>query len=318
MDPNHSRPHPRPVDTQPDGDDGQLPMVGPVASQGQLPPAHEAPVSERDRLPMPHSLAVPTPSPGMPVSPMAQESTSTEYFPQLPTTTNLTTTRSRSSLQSSMRRPSSSAASAFAETGTPSIPRQPSIRIRRRGGSASSNRSAFEQALATGNFAGLEGGNAGSNVDVQGRARSISQPERSYAPPQLPQAARHSRRQPQVAMPRLTEEGNRPTMEELGVPAEAQPQPLSPTWSMPEQTCSNTEDPITGERRAGPLRRMSNFLWPKRTVTSDSLPQQAGLAGAPSRNNAITDDEYDAAIVDYLDTIGEFSLCPLWQDSFSY
>lgn len=285
----------------PEEDEFGLPPIGPVASQGQLPPPHHAPVTEGDRIAIPHHLAPQPPSPSQhsAVSPMAHESASTEYFPALPVpSNNLSAAQSRSSMRDRRgSRGSASSGSAFREPATPSaIPRQPSIRIRRRGGSGGSNRSSLLEQPSIGSL----GSNVGSSTG--GRARSSSQPERPNAQQHLQNIARHSRT-PHVAMPRLTEEGNRPTMEELGMAN--QPPPPDSTWSLPQQTHSNEEIPDNAQvpQRDGPLRRMSRMFWTRRpSVSSSGQPQ-------PDANDLqrtdMSHDEYDAAVVDYLDTIGK-------------
>lgn len=175
----------------------------------------------------------------------------------------------------------------------PEQTRRPSIRIRR--SSISSNRGPVTGAA--------EGpvSSHGGNDDARyqgGRPRSISQPSAAHLPADYVSSARNSRRLPQVALPRLTEEGSRPTMGELGITGS----PISPAVSLPERTLSN--DGAGGEG-AGPARgkpkrlgRVSRMLWPgfgKRD------PAQTGAATAESRQ----DDEYDEELVDWLDIIGK-------------
>ncbi|CAF3522418.1 unnamed protein product, partial [Fusarium graminearum] len=149
--------------------------------------------------------------------------------------------------------------------------RQPSIRIRR-----SSNGSVYS------NFS-FDG------ASDDGRPRSISQPERARVQ-DGPALARHSRRVPQAAMPRLTEEGNRPSMAELGMSDDDRA--MSPTASLPEDAM---------RPRQGRLRRASRFFWPghRRQPDNDSI-------AVPMRNRDIDDardDEYDQELVDWLDVI---------------
>lgn len=279
-----------------DNDADQLPTIGPIASQGQLPPPHNAPVTGTDRS----HLVPPTPQTpfhtplthrgaqshahGPAVSPVAAESASTEYFPSL----------GQAASRSSMR----SGTSAFSDLDSPALPRQPAIRIRRRGGSTGSQRSAVDQAAVQAALESVEG------VDATGRPRSISQPERTYAGAQNVNAARHSRRTPQYPMPRLTEEGNRPTMQELGVEQQDQ------AMSAPQRVRSLEEGP-SEQQRTG-LRRVSNFFRPRRTTVSSASEPPVPGAYPPTPQRTVADDEYDAAIVDYLDTIGELLL-----DSFA-
>lgn len=153
--------------------------------------------------------------------------------------------------------------------------RQPSIRIRR-----SSNGSVYS------NFS-FDG------ASDDGRPRSISQPERARVQ-DGPALARHSRRVPQAAMPRLTEEGNRPSMAELGMSDDDRA--MSPTASLPEDAM---------RPRQGRLRRASRFFWPghRRQPDNDSI-------AVPMRNRDIDnarDDEYDQELVDWLDVIGKLT-----------
>lgn len=269
----------------------QLPTIGPIASQGQLPPQHRAPVTGTD-----HTHLVP-PTPQTPfhtpmashqrggthgvVSPAAAESASTEYFP------SLGQAPSRSSLRSGH--------SAFSELDSPALPRQPAIRIRRRGGSTGSQRSATDQAAVQSALDQVEG------LDASGRPRSISQPERTYAGTGSANAARHSRKVPQQPMPRLTEEGNRPTMQDLGL-AGGQ----DPSLPAPERTRSLEAAPVAPEQPGG-LRRVGNFFWPRRTTVSSGSDGLPPVPASPAPQRTAADDEYDAAIVDYLDTIGKFA-----------
>lgn len=264
----------------------QLPSIGPVASQGQLPPPHHAPVTGSD-----HSRLVP-PTPQTPlnqrglhgaaVSPAAiAESASTEYFP------TLGQAPSRSSLRSTT--------SAFSDLDSPALPRQPSIRIRRRGGSGGSQRAAAEQTAAQAAIAQLGG------VDSTGRPRSISQPERTYGGSQSSNVARHSRKVPQQPMPRLTEEGNRPTMQDLGL--NDQQGPILPMTERPRSL-----EGVGNNQQRGSLRRVSNFFRPRRTTMSSDTDQPPPSIPASQQHRTAADDEYDAAIVDYLDTIGKIIL----------
>lgn len=279
----------------------ELPTIGPVASQGQLPPPHNRPITGNDHAhlgppasqtpyhtPMTHrgGHQQQLPPHGAPaVSPMpGADNASTEYFPTL----------GQASSRSSMR----SAASGFSERDSPALPRQPSIRLRRRGGSGSSQRSAAEQAAAQAAAAQFNG------TDAQGRPRSISQPERSYAGGSRgTNVARHSKAVPQQHLPRLTEEGNRPTMQDLGISTEDQDQ-VAPLPNPVARSRSLEDAPGEVQQRSG-LRRVSNFFRPRRTTMSSDVEQASGTDSgsiAPPQRTA-EDDEYDAAIVDYLDTI---------------
>ncbi|KAJ6440611.1 integral membrane protein [Purpureocillium lavendulum] len=133
-----------------------------------------------------------------------------------------------------------------------------------------------------------------------GRPRSISQPTSGggVRPGDASSsfAARNSRRlPPQTSLPRLTEEGSRPTMAELGIP----PSPLSPTVSLPERTHSlegEVQEPV--EVRGNRMRRMSRLFWP-------GFARREQQVGEVPNRPATTqpEDEYHDQLVDYLDTI---------------
>ena len=113
-----------------------------------------------------------------------------------------------------------------------------------------------------------------------------------------------------MALPRLTEEGNRPTMRELDLadqPGTGQntTQPLSPTISLPEGGRAEAAAG-DGHGRWNWSLRGSHASWrPRRTMMPDGGVGQQ-YDGAPihqPRTQAYA--EYDAIIVDYLDTIGK-------------
>lgn len=285
------------------GQEEELPPIGPVASTGQIgpPPDHE------DNIPLRNAINAitnpPSPPQSLPVvTPAAvSESGSTEYFPRLPETQPAPSLRSRASAQNAARSRASSGRSGgrSSEEFMPGLPRQPSIRIRRRtplnDATRPTRNSPFVQALVENRA------HVATPDDFSGRPRSISQPERTHTLPDNANLARHSRRTPQVAMPRLTEEGTRPTMDELGV---NQP-PISPVRSLPENSLSLQQtDPGVRTERMGPIRRVSRYFWPRRQP--QALPQNE-LNSSPSTR---ADEEYDAALVDYLDTIGTDLLRP--------
>ncbi|POR31359.1 Uncharacterized protein TPAR_08409 [Tolypocladium paradoxum] len=161
----------------------------------------------------------------------------------------------------------------------PEQTRRPSIRIRR--SSIGSNRGP-----ATGVPERPVSGHGGSD-DVRhrsGRPRSISQPGAVHLPADYISSA-HSRRLPQVALPRLTEEGSRPTMGELGITGS----PISPALSLPERTLGNDgADEEAGPARGNPNRlgRVGRMFWPGFAKRD---PAQTGATTAESRQN----DEYD-------------------------
>ncbi|KAH7003012.1 hypothetical protein EDB82DRAFT_2775 [Fusarium venenatum] len=205
-------------------------------------------------------------------APSAQSQTSLSSFPRYPSQTSLsafpsyTDTNTATNLNTAYNQQ-------YPRRNRPPVDqaRQPSIRIRR-----SSNGSVYSNYSFDG-------------FSDDGRQRSVSQPERARV--QDGNAlARHSRRVPQAAMPRLTEEGNRPSMAELGMSDDDRA--MSPTASLPEDAM---------RPRHGRLRRASRFFWPghRRQPDADSI-------AVPMRNRDIDDardDEYDQDLVDWLDVI---------------
>ena len=169
--------------------------------------------------------------------------------------------------------------------------RSPSIRIRRSTVGLNGGLSAAEGPVAS----------YGANDDAwhqSGRPRSVSQPSSAHLPAEHLSSARNSRRPPQGALPRLTEEGARPTMGELGITGS----PMSPTVSVPEPALSNDgalgEEDVPVQRKPSRLARVSKRFWPgSRKRDADDM----GVTSVPSR----PDDEYDAELVDWLDIIGE-------------
>ncbi|KAM5352877.1 hypothetical protein ACJ41O_005599 [Fusarium nematophilum] len=124
-----------------------------------------------------------------------------------------------------------------------------------------------------------------------GRPRSISQPERARIS-EAPTLARHSRRVPQVAMPRLTEEGARPSLAELGL--EGPTTPISPIVSLPDQADHPREADVE-QSRLQRARRLSRMFWPGHRRQADGRqmvePQTA------------EEEEYARELVDWLDVI---------------
>ncbi|KAH7149034.1 hypothetical protein B0J13DRAFT_550526 [Dactylonectria estremocensis] len=217
-----------------------------------------------------------------PPTPAAVPDTAVEYFPTL---TEAPSTRSYVS------RPSSRRSSNASVTGGYRPPlnegRLSSIRIRR--SSNASLRSASNDQLApNAGFVTLDGAQ-------RGRPRSISQPERAHVPDNIG-LARHSRRVPQIAMPRLTEEGGRPSAADLGLDTTS---PISPSRSLPEHGMSPIEDPYQNAAPGGNTlqrRRLSRFFWPGHRRQADG-----GEASAPQ--NQDPGDEYGQELVDWLDMI---------------
>ncbi|KAI9155562.1 hypothetical protein HJFPF1_08147 [Paramyrothecium foliicola] len=242
-----------------------------------------------------------TPSPSatsrMPVTPDAVPETASDYF------------NPATFAQSSSRGQSHPLTATASTTSTPQRPerdRQPSIRIRR--SAASSLRS---RAGSTGEpfpaFDGDYSSNHHQDVFQAGRPRAVSQPERTSIAVPEPTLARHSRRAPQIAMPRLTEEGSRPTMAELGLPGS----PMSPSRSLPgsiNYPPTETHDYAEARKKMQKRSMVSRMLWPtqfRRNQSQAQFDHDAAAAGpAPLVNpNGRSQDEYDEELVDWLDII---------------
>lgn len=254
----------------------------------QLPPRYAAPGSNRrlGSISSRRSYNLATPD--------AVEESETEYFPPLGTTSSAV------SRTSSIRGRAPSTAGS--ESGRPVYERtrQPSIRIRR----SSSGASAVSQAH-------LDYASESSDNETRrygGRPRSISQP---MPPAQVydANAARHSRRVPQLALPRLTEEGSRPTMAELGMNS-----PISPARSLPEDPLEDDDGrrmSVGSEpsRRLSRKRKLSRLFWPGGSINRGSQAQappadaQANFDAA--RAQQPQSDEYGEDLVDWLDIIGK-------------
>lgn len=104
-------------------------------------------------------------------------------------------------------------------------------------------------------------------------------------------------------MPRLTEEGNRPTLDELNIsPSELDPRsPLSPSISMPERGQLG-DGPQDGE----PLQQQNSRPQRLRSATRRLWP---GFGRRPAPQHPMdaqqqAEEEYDERLVDWLDTIG--------------
>ncbi|CAM1500411.1 Fc.00g095730.m01.CDS01 [Cosmosporella sp. VM-42] len=209
-----------------------------------------------------------------PATPGAASETADNYFEPL---SELPSAQSRISVPSTFRRPSSS--------GRPALEgrNRSSIRLRR------SSNASLSSTTGQIPFPALEPGYFDNHDGFQdGRPRSISQPERARVNDGGGISARHSRRVPQVAMPRLTEEGARPTLGELGVEPTS---PLSPTLSLPE----NTTAPQPGKPKMQRARNISRMFWPGHRRQPD---QQTVPPAIPN-----PEDEYTQDLVDWLDII---------------
>ena len=242
-----------------------------------------------------------------PPTPAESDAPGSEYFGPLSSVASrpsLRSLRSRFSLASLGNRPASAAASLDAP-GAPDPSRQPSIRIRRLSSTASVASHASSAYETAPDMQIPDARNAGTS-HTGGRPRSLSQPGPAPPPAAYGDAgaaarARNTRRaMPQIALPRLTEEGSRPTMAELGMGSTS---PLSPSMSMPtapafERSHSDAEAGYDEETNKRPRRRtiVGRILRPGfRRSSVQPLATQAGPA--PS-------DEYNQELVDWLDIIG--------------
>lgn len=246
--------------------------------------------SERNRAFMPSTLSPVMPGPATPAE---SDAPADEYFGPLASSVSR---RSRLST-ASHGRPGSVSAS---DTHHSERPRRPSIRIRR--SSAGLTGPPTPHALdgapqqqhdtISSRHDGLFHGN---------RPRSASQP--GPAPPAAADAGagrpRNSWRVPQLALPRLTEEGARPTMAELGM--EGTP-PLSASASMPTANPlerSRTEGEADVEYADGKKHRQS-------IVGRLFRPsfRRASVGPPPEAVDPRVEDEYNEELVDWLDIIG--------------
>ncbi|KAF7557299.1 hypothetical protein G7Z17_g757 [Cylindrodendrum hubeiense] len=224
----------------------------------------------------------PSRSPANPATPAALDDGAGDYFPALVEAPSARSVRSR------LSQPSSRRSSIVATPGTrPALDqgRISSIRIRRSSNASIRTPGNGQPTPSEGLF--------DSRDAPGGRPRSISQPERAHVPDNAG-LARHSRRVPQIAMPRLTEEGGRPTLAELGVDTTS---PISPTMSLPEHTTSPIPELAPDRNRLQRKRKLSNMFWPgktgRQTESRDSRQSQATQE----------EDEYGQELVDWLDMI---------------
>lgn len=266
------------------------PGPGPGPSRAQSQRSLRAPSSRASILSLPG-----------PATPAESDGPADEYFEPL---SSAASRRSRLST-ASYGRPGSVAAS---ETNAAERSRRPSIRIRRSSvGSTTQPASSTQDVTTTTQTRDSRSDGARGN-----RPRSISQP--GPAPPMVGDAgagagrARNSRRvQPQIALPRLTEEGSRPTMAELGLEGTS---PLSPSMSMPPapvlvRSHSDGEAGVDEDENKKQTRRRSLV---GRLFRPNSR-RASVLAPAPEDRVVISrdEDEYNEELVDWLDIIGMFS-----------
>ncbi|KAM3499300.1 hypothetical protein MY10362_007432 [Beauveria mimosiformis] len=221
-------------------------------------------------------------SPG-PATPNAAADSSDDYFDPA---TNLRQQPSRQSGPSASQFPGTLGPAG--DSRLASRNRRPSIRIRRGSNPSSDNAAAAASSSSSDALATVSSARTG-------RPRSASQPSLDAAA-RTGDGARNSRRTPQVALPRLTEEGSRPTMQELGLTGS----PLSPTASLPGSIARNRPESLRddpGPSQQPPRRRFSRF-WPGGNGASQR-PSQDTM----SRGSTLQDEEYEEHLVDILDTI---------------
>ena len=228
------------------------------------------------------------------------------YFEQFP---QMQSSRSRASTRSQNRPPNlrsnsgmglnREVSNASSSGDRPRSSRQPSIQIRRIS-NASMRRTTSREGSNIQPFPAFE--SASDRIGESshgGRPRSISQPERHAAG----YDGMHSRRTPQIALPRLTEEGVRPSLDELGLSG-----PMSPARSLPEDTQSGPDEEITnsGPWTSRMLKKGGRVLWPVGRKKAATIEGRDSTDLPPLRQ-----DVYDAQLVDYLDTIGKLSIITL-------
>lgn len=215
------------------------------------------------------------------------------YFEPLSTTASR---RSRLSTLSINRRASRSLASESAASGAERS-RRPSIRIRRSSVGLPNSQTYPQRSESY----QLDQRDHGTDSAPRGnRPRSTSQPGPAPGGNNAGGFARNSRRQPQIALPRLTEEGSRPTMAELGM---AGTSPISPSISAPmsglQRSHSDTEMEIAGpgEQEGKPAKgRLSRMIWPSF--------RRASVGQAPAEQLSPEEEEYNEELVDWLDIVG--------------
>lgn len=228
-----------------------------------------------------------------PATPSATADSSGDYFDAA---TNLRPQASRQSVRSTSHL--SAIVGPDSRPASRNSNRRPSIRIRRLSNASLNPQDADAAAIATGAGSSSDAlANAGASSSARhGRPRSISQPMLDAAGRDSDNA-RHSRRTPQIALPRLTEEGSRPTMQELGMAG----RPLSPTASLPESITRQRPESLNedGVRPPNRRRRFSKIFWHGGNNGGARDSQDTASRGSLQQNY-----EYDEHLVDLLDTIG--------------
>ncbi|KHN95015.1 uncharacterized protein MAM_07064 [Metarhizium album ARSEF 1941] len=186
----------------------------------------------------------------------------------------------------------------------PDRSRRPSIRIRRSSPSLSQSTSSIQDAAPSPQQKG--GRNGRDEAPRRARPRSASQPEPAPAPVRdvAARGARNFRRaQPQIALPRLTEEGARPTMAELGLEGTSPSGPgvASPHDPALDRRHSDGEAAADEADSAKPRRGIvGRLLKPSFRRASVAAPAPAPPAEGVGSGET---DEYNDELVDWLDII---------------
>ncbi|OAA63087.1 integral membrane protein [Cordyceps fumosorosea ARSEF 2679] len=226
-----------------------------------------------------------------PATPSATADLTGDYFDAA--ANNLRTQPSRQSVRSASHLSGFGGPPDLSRPASRNSSRRPSIRIRRLSNASLNPLDADPVVASSSSDAAAATGSA-----RRSRPRSVSQPTLDAAARDGGgETARHSRRVPQAALPRLTEEGTRPTMQELGITGTH----LSPTTSLPgtvagQRRASLDVDSSTSQQNR--RRRFSRMFWPGGNSGSQRRSQDT-----TSRGSIYQDDEYDEHLVDLLDTI---------------
>lgn len=230
-----------------------------------------------------------SPAPAITPSGASSQEPTNEYFDPISQAPTRLSQRSEARL--------SGVPTAESRPGTRNSNRRPSIRIRRSSSNLNGGPSAGAS-LPPSSAEAFPSYDDAQHTDSDrhhGRQRSVSQPNPYGNNRDSDAGGRHSRRPPQVALPRLTEEGSRPTMQDLGVSGA----PLSPTASLPEGMNRDRDNSLEREANASQPNRRGRF----------SIMRWPGGGRRPSQDNTYRQsrqaNEYDEELVDLLDTVGK-------------
>jgi len=177
------------------------------------------------------------------------------------------------------------------DANTPTAPpslqyRRPSVRLRRMSSTASTNPRVSQRSWA-------------SNFPWSSHPPGISEPERALVADQV--TARAAQPQSfQPCMPRLTEEGPRPTAAELANPHETS-QTAPTILEMGESGAYGNDGPVPERRGRRMLRNASHILrWRQGRQGGDVVPRNMTGQFADGRG------EFREELVNLLDVVGEF------------